>query len=326
MVWDSANLRIKGAEDWAALVEREALERVSWAEVENSTALSSARADAVDLAWKVILPEDELVEERRARETSEREHREHFEELTLLQTWGSELCHVIVGPPWTKNLFEGMRLAAICHTEMVVELAAFWAAVSSTAESMLKRSASNIACTEVVGELAAEFQKVEGCRSKLERPAARICDLLLGPPSGRACLTDRLDEAAGQLREELAAQWEAEVEAELEALRSSAARVQDLVLGSVDGSSSLVTSMSVVAEQLEGRIDIVAANGFRWGSRSALVAAVLHFRELDADLEVLGSRRNVVLTNKASHGPGGEEVKTPSSPRTISIMGPEQSL
>jgi hypothetical protein len=29
MVWDSANLRIKGAEDWAALVEREALERVS---------------------------------------------------------------------------------------------------------------------------------------------------------------------------------------------------------------------------------------------------------------------------------------------------------
>jgi hypothetical protein len=86
------------------------------------------------------------------------------------------------------------------------------------------------------------------------------------------------------------------------------------VLGSVDGSSSLVTSMSVVAEQLEGRIDIAAANGFRWGSRSALVAAVLHFRELDADLEVLGSRRNVGLTNKASHGPGGEEVETPSPP------------
>jgi hypothetical protein len=37
---DSANLHIKGAEDQAALADWEALERVSRAEVENSTALS----------------------------------------------------------------------------------------------------------------------------------------------------------------------------------------------------------------------------------------------------------------------------------------------
>jgi hypothetical protein len=120
--------------------------------------------------------------------------------------------------------------------------------VSSAMESVLEHSPSKAAHVEVVGELAVEFQKVEGCRSKLKRPTTRICDLLLGPPPGQAWLADRLDEATGQLREELAAQRE--VEAELEALQSSAARVQDLVLGDVGRSSSLATSMSTVAEQL----------------------------------------------------------------------------
>jgi hypothetical protein len=55
MAWDSVNLRIKGAEDRAALAEQDALEWVSQAEAENSAALSSARADIEDLAWKVIL-------------------------------------------------------------------------------------------------------------------------------------------------------------------------------------------------------------------------------------------------------------------------------
>jgi hypothetical protein len=72
-------------------------------------------------------------------------------------------------------------------------------------------------------------------------------------------MADHLDEAPEQLREELAARREAE--AELEALRSSAARVQDMVLGDVDESSLLVTSMSVVTKRLEGWIDAVAANG-----------------------------------------------------------------
>jgi hypothetical protein len=67
-----------------------------------------------------------------------------------------------------------------------------------------------------------------------------------------------LDEAAGQVKVELAAQWEAYVE--LEALQTLAVRVQDLVLGSDNGSSSLVASMSVATKLLEGRIDASAAN------------------------------------------------------------------
>jgi hypothetical protein len=57
-------------------------------------------------------------------EVSERECREQFEEITLLLTWGSELCHTIVGPPGVCNhLSEGMQLAALRHIEMDRELA-----------------------------------------------------------------------------------------------------------------------------------------------------------------------------------------------------------
>jgi hypothetical protein len=57
-------------------------------------------------------------------EVSERECREQFEEITLLQTWGSELCHTIVGPPGVSNhLSEGMQLAALYHIEIDGELA-----------------------------------------------------------------------------------------------------------------------------------------------------------------------------------------------------------
>jgi hypothetical protein len=185
-VWDDTTLRIKDAEDRAALAEREALERVSRAETENSTALTSICEDAEGLARKITLLEDEPVRERRARETSEREHRTCFEELTLLQTWGSELCHAFVGPPWAKHLCEGIWLMVVCRTNMAREHAAFQAAVSSTTELMLGRSPGNSAHVGVVGELVAKFQKVEGRRSKLERPAARICDLLVGPLLSRA--------------------------------------------------------------------------------------------------------------------------------------------
>jgi hypothetical protein len=82
----------------------------------------------------------------------------------------------------------------------------------------------------------------------------------------------------------------------LEDLRSSAMRVRDLVLGDIGGSSLMVASMSALTEKLEGQIDAVIANGVHWGSCSVLVAAVSHFPELDADLEVLGSERNVGLT------------------------------
>jgi hypothetical protein len=53
----------------------------------------------------------------------------------------------------------------------------------------------------------------------------RVCDLILGPPFGRARLADRLEEVTGWLGVEQDAQQEAD--AELEALWSSATRVQD---------------------------------------------------------------------------------------------------
>jgi hypothetical protein len=83
------------------------------------------------------------------------------------------------------------------------------------------------------------------------------------------------------------ATWQ-EADAELEVLQTSTARVWDL-LGSVDGSSSLAASMSVVAELLEGWINAAPANGVRWGSHSMLVATVSQFL-------VLRSGCNVDLT------------------------------
>jgi hypothetical protein len=71
------------------------------------------------------------------------------------------------------------------------------------------------------------------------------------------------------------------------------------VLDNTDGSSSLTVSMSLVVELLEGQIETTAANGVHWGSRSMLVAAVLHFLELRSELEQLGSARNVDLTEDA---------------------------
>jgi hypothetical protein len=104
---------------------------------------------------------------------------------------------------------------------------------------------------------------------------------------------DRLDEAATRLKVEQATR---QAEAELEDLWSSAARVRDLVLGDVGGSSLMATSLSAITEQLEGRIDAAATNMVRWGSRSALLAVVSDFPELDADLEVLGSKCNAGQT------------------------------
>jgi hypothetical protein len=61
--------------------------------------LTSVHEGTEVLARKITLLEDELVREHRAQETSEREHRVCFEELTLQQTQGSELCHAIISPP-----------------------------------------------------------------------------------------------------------------------------------------------------------------------------------------------------------------------------------
>jgi hypothetical protein len=79
------------------------------------------------------------------------------------------------------------------------------------------------------------------------------------------------------------------VDHELEALRTSDARVWDLMLDNADMSSSLAASMSTAVELLERRIDDTTTNGVRSWTRSALVAAMSHFQEPKSELELLGS-------------------------------------
>jgi hypothetical protein len=52
------------------------------------------------------------------------------------------------------------------------------------------------------------------------------------------------------------------------------------MLDNADGSSSLAAFQSLVVELLEGRVDVAVANGACWGTRSMLVATLLHFPEL----------------------------------------------
>jgi hypothetical protein len=62
---------------------------------------------------------DTVANAMRQLEVSKREHWEQFEELTLLQTQGSEPCLAIVDLPWVrKHLSEIMRAAALRDTEM----------------------------------------------------------------------------------------------------------------------------------------------------------------------------------------------------------------
>jgi hypothetical protein len=58
-----------------------------------------------------------------------------------------------------------MWLAPLHYTETEGELTAFWAAVSSTTESMLGCLPNDTAHMEVVSELVTEIQKVEGRQS-----------------------------------------------------------------------------------------------------------------------------------------------------------------
>jgi hypothetical protein len=261
--WDSAAIHIKDAKDRATLAEREARERVSRVEAAKAVSLAYAHEDAKGLVQKITHLEGELAEACQARvvaeensyglsdtavnakhqwERTKRERREHCEELTLLQTWGSKLC-LDCGPPRLRNpLPEGMWIPALRHTEMAGELIALWAAVSSIVELVLKRSPDKTFRVLVVSELVAEFQRLELQHSWLELSDVRIYDLLIGPPLGLAQLANRLDEAAEQLGAKLAARQVAD--AELEALRPLAAWARDLMLENADGPSSLATSLS----------------------------------------------------------------------------------
>jgi hypothetical protein len=53
-------------------------------EAENATVLAFAHEDAKGFVQKIAILEGELVAERQAWEVSKREHRDEFEELTLL--------------------------------------------------------------------------------------------------------------------------------------------------------------------------------------------------------------------------------------------------
>jgi hypothetical protein len=164
------------------------------------------------------------VAERPAQEVFERERREQFEELTLLQTRGSDLCHAFIGPPRARHhLSEGMRHAALRRTEMA------WS----------RR-------THVLSGL----------------PRGSVTCSLGHHPVGPdwAIVWTSLPDSLGR-------RWQhtREVDAELDALRTSAMRVWDLVLDSIDGSSSLAASVSGAVDLLEGRFDAMAANGVRWG-------------------------------------------------------------
>jgi hypothetical protein len=183
-----------------------------------------------------------------------------------------------------------MRAAALCHAEMTGELIALRPTVSSTLEQVLGCSPNETFRVEVMDELVAKFQRLEELCSRLEGPTVRICDLLLEPLPSQAQWPDRLGEATRRLEAELATQRQ--VEAELEALWTSATRVQDLVLRNTNILSSLAVSLYMGAELHEARIDTTATNGVRWGNRSVLVAALSHFLELKTKLELLGSGRS----------------------------------
>jgi hypothetical protein len=85
--------------------------------------------------------------------------------------------------------------------------------------------------------------------------------------------------------------------AELEALRASAALVRDLVLGDTGESYSLAASLARVAKEVENYTNTVATNAVRLGTRSALVAVLSHFPELEPEFELLEYRRHVDLSN-----------------------------
>jgi hypothetical protein len=85
------------------------------------------------------------------------------------------MCHTIIGPSRVgHHLSEGRRDAAIRHTEMAGEPAALQASVSYAVVSALGHSSNDTFRVEVVGELVADFQKLEERRSRLERLGVRI--------------------------------------------------------------------------------------------------------------------------------------------------------
>jgi hypothetical protein len=95
---------------------------------------------------------------------------------------------------------EGMRIATVCHTEMAGQLATLWAAVSSTAQTVLRRSRTKAFWVNVVEGMIAEFQEQAKRHLCLKNSSMRICNVILGTPFNQVRLTDRLEEAIGQIQ------------------------------------------------------------------------------------------------------------------------------
>jgi hypothetical protein len=85
------------------------------------------------------------------------------------------------------------------------------------------------------------------------------------------------------------------VDVELEALWTLATWFKDFVLDQAEGPSSLAASLSTAVELLEGWVNATAVNGVCWGTRSALVTALSHFPELEAELELHRSVCNAAM-------------------------------
>jgi hypothetical protein len=129
---------------------------------------------------------------------TEREHREHFEELSLVRSWGVELCLSIIGPSQVMSpLPVRMQAAALNYAGAVRELITLRAAMSSATELVLGRSPGETSRVEVMNELTAKFQELEELSSRPNGSRARIYSLILVPSPSQARWADLLEEAAG---------------------------------------------------------------------------------------------------------------------------------
>jgi hypothetical protein len=187
-----------------------------------------------------------------------------------------------------------MWATAIHHIDMAGELDVLQKVVTSTVELVLGHSPDEAFGVEIMDELVAQFQKLEEPCSWLEQLDTRICDLLLRPAPDQARWANRLDETTGWLEVELTTRRL--VDTKLEAVRTLAGWVWDLMLDSIDGPSPLAASLSMALKLLDGQIDATFINGVCWGTWSVLVAALSHFLELESKLGLLGSTRNGDLT------------------------------
>lgn len=271
--------KVRADSEAALRAAREQLEKESR---EGAERLSSVRVEADRLAGEVGDLKDALETARAACQGAEKRCGETEEVLTLLQARGSELCSAILGPPSSRGqLSEAMRTAASDHLELVRQYDDLRGVVRTVIGTLMGRPFTGIALAENLSGAASELRENH---SRLQSAGHRLCDLALGPPAGRAQLTARLDEVGKQVHAD---------RAELEDLRVAAARVRDVVLGSSQvSSSSLPAALESAMGVVEDRLDAAASSGVRWGTRSALVVALSHFPELEAELELLGSGRN----------------------------------